>query len=83
MPHVDEEKSHAGHDDELCGGADKDIEGTAGEDSEILRGEREAHGEHDDAEDDGLCRAAHPVEDVREEECQHRNGDDEGGCVVA
>ena len=31
---------------------------------EVVGGEGETHREHDDAEDDGLCGSAHPVEGI-------------------
>ena len=66
-----------GHDGELRQGAEEDIEGTAEDDFEVFGGEGAAHGEHDDAEDDGgTCSLLHPGEGGGEEPAQDGCGDD-------
>ena len=42
-----------------------------GKNLKVVGGERQAHCEHDDAKDDGLRCAAHPVEGVRQEKGHH------------
>ena len=82
MPDVYQQVSHAGHDDELGAGSDEDVERSLCQNLEIVGGESQSHGEHDDAEDDGLCGSAHPVEGMWEEECEHCYTDDENRGVV-
>ena len=66
-----------GHDGELRQGAEEDIEGTAEDYLEVFGGEGAAHGEHDDAEDDGgTCSLLHPGEGGGEEPAQDGCGDD-------
>ena len=69
--------SHAGHDYKLRTRSYEDVEGATGKNLKVVGGERQAHCEHDDAKDDGLRCAAHPVEGVRQEKGHHGNADDE------
>ena len=76
MEDTHQQPRHAGHDDELSAGADEDVQRTARQHAEILRGQRQAHRQHDDAEDGGLGVAPHPVEEGGEEEGENGNGRD-------
>ena len=71
MPHMYQGVSHARHDDELGAGTDEDIQRALSQNLEVVGGQGQAHGEHDDAENDGLSSSAHPVEGMWEEECEY------------
>ena len=77
VPHMHKDISHAGHDYKLRTRSYEDVEGATGKNLKVVGGERLAHCEHDDAKDDGLRCAAHPVEGVRQEKGHHGNADDE------
>ena len=49
--------------------SDEDIQRALGQNLEVVGGQGQTHGEHDDAENDGLSSSAHPVEGMWEEEC--------------
>ena len=77
VPHMHKDISHAGHDYKLRTRSYEDVEGATGKNLKVVGGERQAHCEHDNAKDDGLRCAAHPVEGVRQEKGHHGNADDE------
>ena len=72
-----QQPGHPGHDEELGACADEDVQRTAGDDAEVVSGQRQSHGQHDEAQDDGLCGAAHPLEGGGQEEGEDGDGDDE------
>ena len=82
VPYVDKEVGHARHDDELGAGTDEDIKGALCQNLEIIGGESQSHGEHDDAENDGLGDSAYPVEGMWEEECEYSYSYHEDGGVI-
>ena len=71
MPDMHQGVSHTRHDDELGAGTDEDIQRALSQNLEVVGGQGQAHGEHDDAENDGLSSSAHPVEGMWEEECEY------------
>ena len=79
VPYVDKEVGHARHDDELGAGTDEDIKGALRQNLEIVGGESQSHGEHNDAENDGLGSSAYPVEGMGKEECKHSHSYHEDG----
>ena len=72
---------HARHDEELRTGSCQDVPRPLPQDAEVVGGEGQAHGEHDDAEDDGLCRPSHPNEEVGHKEGHDGDGNDKKGGV--
>ena len=82
VPYVDKEVGHARHDDELGAGTDEDIKGALRQNLEIVGGKSQSHGEHDDAENDGLGDSAYPVEGMWEEECEYSYSYHEDGGVI-
>ena len=71
MPYVNQSICHARHDDELGASSDEDIQWALCQNLEIVGGQCQSHGEHDDAKDDGLGSSSHPVEGMWEEECEY------------
>lgn len=68
---------YEGHDGELCQGAEKDVEGSAEHYLEVFGRKRAAHGEHDDAQDDGgACSLLNPGKGAGEEAAEDGCGDD-------
>ena len=56
------------HDEKLRTGTNQHVKRPLCQDAEIVGGECQPHGEHDDAENDGLGCATHPVEEMWEKE---------------
>ena len=65
---------HAWHDEELGARSYQDIQWPAGQNAEVVGGQCQSHGQHDDAEDDGLRGSSHPFEQFRCKEGYHGNG---------
>ena len=82
MPYVNQGICHARHDDELGASSDEDIQWTLCQNLEIVGGQCQSHGEHDDAENDGLGSSAHLVEGMWEEECKHSYTYYKNRCII-
>ena len=65
MEKVNEAPGEKRHQRVLCARADENVQRTLRENPEIVLGERHAHGQHDDAQDDSLCCAFHPQAERR------------------
>ena len=76
VEYLNQQVGYAGHNEELGTGTDKDVEGTARQNTEIVGGEGKSHREHDNAQDNGLCVAPYPQEEVGQEEGHYRYSDD-------
>ncbi len=77
-----QEQSERRHDDEVRDDADRDLDRAAAQFTEVIDGDRQAHAEHDDAEqrDDIGC---HMLEHIRQQEAEHGEQDDpEGECLA-
>lgn len=72
-----ETEGHERHDRKLRSGTDEDVARATDEEPEILCAQREAHGEHDDADDDGLRVALDPRKERGEEEGDDGREDDD------
>ena len=82
MPHMHQGISHARHDDELGAGTDEYIQRALSQNLEVVGGQGQAHGEHDDTENHGLGSSAHPVEGMWEEECKYCYTYYKDRCVI-
>ena len=71
VPYVNQGICHARHDDELGASSNEYIQWALCQNLEIVGGQRQSHGKHDDAKDDGLGSSSHPVEGMWEEECEY------------
>ena len=81
MEDSNQKPCHTGHDEELGAGSYQYVPGSLYKNAKVVGGERQAHGKHDDAQDDGLRSAAHPIKKTGYEECQYGNGDNEEGRI--
>ena len=79
MEDMHQEVCHAGHDKELCTGSCQDVPGALPQDAEIVGAEGQAHGEHDDAENDGLGHPLHPCEELGQKKSHDGDGYDKKG----
>ena len=70
------------HDEKLGTGTDKDVQGTVCQYAEIIGGECQAHRQHDDAKNGGLCGATNPNEKPRYEKRQYGDGGNEKRGMV-
>ena len=74
MEYRHKQVSHTRHNQKLCDGTNEDILGTTCQHSEIIRGQRQTHGQHDESQNHGLRGAMNPTEQIRKQKCQYRNG---------
>ena len=82
MKHVYQRPSHTRHDDELGTGTYEDIERPTGQNAEVVGGQGQSHGQHNNAQNDCLRVATHPIEDVGEEESKHSDTNHKGCSIL-